>query len=138
MKTNHLYTLLSVLCLLPALIYLMSKTVQVDQTPPEAPQNVAAVPNDKSAEDIPKPVTPSVSENGSVVPDSFPKQDNWTWLASDGKIYNNVVITKIEADRVTVRNSDGEATINIALLPYSIQKLLNYDPELAAQAAAKR
>lgn len=73
-----------------------------------------------------------------VPPSPLPSQPNWTWTTSDGKTYKNVVITKVEADCVTILHADGGARINIATLPPDIQKQLNYDPDLAAEASSKR
>jgi hypothetical protein len=68
-------------------------------------------------------------------PDVMPAQANWTWVASDGKTYQNVVVTKIEPETVSISHSMGVAHIAISTLPADIQKQLNYDP--AAAAAAK-
>jgi len=71
-------------------------------------------------------------------PVPLPQQANWTWTTSDGHTYRNVVIQKVEADCVTILDYDGGARIDISTLPVDIQNQLNYDPELAAEASAKR
>jgi len=71
-------------------------------------------------------------------PHPLPTQANWTWTATDGKVYKNVIVTKVEADCVTVLDDEGGARVDIATLPPEIQKLLNYDPDLAKAAADNR
>jgi hypothetical protein len=71
-------------------------------------------------------------------PAAIPAQANWTWTTSDGKTYQDVRITKVEADCVTILDADGGARISIATLPPDLQKELNYDPAAAAQASARR
>jgi hypothetical protein len=71
-------------------------------------------------------------------PDPLPAQPSWTWRTPDGKAYYDVVIDKLEADRVTIVYDGGRAIIDISLLPSDIQSQLNYDPELAAKAKAER
>jgi hypothetical protein len=66
-----------------------------------------------------------------------PAQPNWTWTTSDGKTYQDVVITKIEPDTVSITHSMGVGHIAINLLPPDIQKQLNYDPDAAAAAHAE-
>ena len=66
----------------------------------------------------------------------MPSQPNWTWQTSDGKTYQNVVVTKIEADTVSITHSMGAAHIPINLLPPDIQKQLNYNPHAASQLPA--
>ena len=70
-------------------------------------------------------------------PAIIPSEPNWTWTTPD-KIYTNVVISKIEADRVTIFHADGRAVLPIWTLPADIQRLLNYDPAAAAAAIALR
>jgi len=94
---------------------------------PVAPATVAAPPTSVPAAtpspDATKPWSP---------PDVTPSQPNWTWITLDGKTYQNVVVTKIEADTVTITHSMGVAHIPISLLPPDIQKQLNYDPHAAS------
>jgi hypothetical protein len=68
----------------------------------------------------------------------MPAQTNWTWTTMDGKTYQNVVVTKIEPDTVTITHSLGVAHVDISTLPADIQKQLNYDPSAAAGLAAER
>ena len=60
------------------------------------------------------------------------------WTSSDGVVYKDVKIVKIEADCVTVLDSDGGARIELAKLPAEVQKKLGYDLTAASNAAAKR
>jgi nucleoredoxin len=71
-----------------------------------------------------------------VPPDVMPAQPNWTWTALDGKTYQDVVVTKIEADTVTITHSMGVAHIPINLLPPDIQRQLNYDPHAVSPLPA--
>ena len=66
----------------------------------------------------------------------FPAQPNWTWSTSNGTIYRDVVIQKIEPDAVTILHHDGGAKIDMANLPPDIQAQLNYDPAAAKAYAA--
>jgi hypothetical protein len=50
-----------------------------------------------------------------------------------GKVYKDVVITKVEPDGLTVENSAGVEKVRFADLPPEIRKQFNFDP---AQAAA--
>jgi thiol-disulfide isomerase/thioredoxin len=70
-------------------------------------------------------------------PAVLPAEPNWTWTTPD-KAYENVVVTKIEADRVTIRHSGGMAVIQTWMLPDDIRQRLNYDPAAAAAAPALR
>jgi hypothetical protein len=65
-------------------------------------------------------------------PDVIPAEPDWTWLTSDGKIYQNVVVTKVEADAATITCSQGNVRVPIQTLSSYMQKLLNYDPDAAA------
>jgi hypothetical protein len=73
-----------------------------------------------------------------VPPNPIPAQPHWTWTTRDGKVYEDVVIKKVEADCVTILYRDGGARIDTYNLPQDIQKQLNYDPSLAGDAAMKR
>jgi thiol-disulfide isomerase/thioredoxin len=98
----------------------------------------------------PVPATPAATAPSSVSmpspspdpiklwapPDVMPAQPNWTWETSDGKTFQNVVVTKIEAETVTITHEMGAAHIPITLLPSDIQKQLNYDPHAASQPVA--
>lgn len=56
----------------------------------------------------------------------------------NGQEYHNVVITRVEADKVYILHEDGAASLNQADLPPDLQKLCNYNPQLAAAAAQHR
>jgi hypothetical protein len=71
-------------------------------------------------------------------PAAIPAQAHWNWTTSDGKTYQDVRITKVEADCVTILDADGGARISISTLPPGIQQQLNYDAAAAAQASARR
>jgi hypothetical protein len=73
-----------------------------------------------------------------VPPDPLPQKDDWTWTTTDGKTYNKVKIVKVEADCVTILDSEGGARIDIGTLPADIQSQLKYNPALAHQAAQNR
>lgn len=88
----------------------------VAQTPASAPTSPSPQPS--------KPWSP---------PDMLPAQPNWTWVTSDGKTYQDVVVTDVEADTVGIMHSLGAAHVLISTLPPDIQKQLNYDPTAASQ-----
>ena len=67
-------------------------------------------------------------------PTVMPSQPGWTWTTSDSNTYQNVVVTKVEADTATITSSAGEATIPISSLTSDIQERLNYDQDAAASA----
>jgi hypothetical protein len=118
--------------------------------PPKAPP--ASPPPPKITENAPSPapVTPpapalpvSVTPSPLAIwkpPAVLPSQPNWTWTTSSGKTYENVVVTTIKPDSVSITHSTGMATIDISTLPQDIQKQLNYDPvaAMAAQAESDR
>jgi thiol-disulfide isomerase/thioredoxin len=103
-------------------------TLPVPAASPEAPATAATPPTSAPAAN---PLPDAVKL--WAPPDVMPAQPNWTWTTSDGKTYQNVVVTKIEAETVSVTHSMGVAHIPINLLPPDIQKQLNYDPHAAAQ-----
>ena len=73
-----------------------------------------------------------------VPPDPLPAQANWTWTTSDGRVYKNVVVKRVEADVVDILHEDGATMIDIATLPPDIQEKLNYNRALAMSAAKLR
>lgn len=73
-----------------------------------------------------------------VPPSPVPQQANWTWVTTDGKVYQNVKIVKIEADCVTILHANGGARIDTSTLPAHLQSQLNYDPAMAQDASAQR
>jgi hypothetical protein len=60
------------------------------------------------------------------------------WTTTDGKKYISVTVIKVEADSVTILDSDGGARVPLATLPPDLQKKFNYDPQKAADAAKAR
>jgi hypothetical protein len=69
-------------------------------------------------------------------PTEFPAQPHWTWTSGD-KTYQDVVISNIDSQTVTITHSMGVTHLDIATLPPEIQKQLNYDPDMAAAAKAE-
>lgn len=100
--------------------------------------------------DVPQPPQPKQSSDTNqaastppvnkvfIPPNPLPSQAAWTWTTPDGKIYKNVIIQKVEADRVTIYHDQGSAVLDIYLLNPDLQKQLNFDPDLAADAIAAR
>jgi hypothetical protein len=72
-----------------------------------------------------------------VAPNPLPAQPHWTWDVGNRE-FTNVVVTRVDADLVTIASDSGVAQIDIALLPVEIRRELNYDSALANQAAAAR
>jgi len=60
------------------------------------------------------------------------------WTTTDGKVYQGVKVVKVEADSVTILDSDGGARLALAILPPDLQKRFNYDPVKAKAAADAR
>jgi hypothetical protein len=71
-------------------------------------------------------------------PEPIPSQPNWTLTTLNNQIHNNAVITKVEADCITLTDSTGGGLIPIGNLPEELQKQLHYDPEIATFAARQR
>lgn len=82
------------------------------------------------------PPQPDVPVKTWTPPTEIPAQPNWKWTTSDGKVYENVKVVKIEADCVTILHSHGGGRVPISTLPQDLQNLFNYDPDAAAKAAA--
>jgi len=59
------------------------------------------------------------------------------WIV-EGKAYSDVKVVKVEADCVTILDSDGGARIELSKLSPELQKKFNYDPSKAQVAANKR
>jgi thiol-disulfide isomerase/thioredoxin/predicted secreted protein len=95
-----------------------------------APQAIVAAP-------VPTPL-PTDALEAWKAPATLPQQANWTWTTTNGKTYQGVRIVKVEADSVTILDTDGGARVSISTLPPALQKQLNYDPKAAQQAAAIR
>jgi len=91
--------------------------------------------------EVPQPThapSPPATNKVFVPPSPLPSQSAWTWTTSDGKTYHNVIIEKVDADRVSIFYDQGSAVIDISQLSPDIQRLLNYDPDLAAEAISAR
>jgi hypothetical protein len=83
--------------------------------------------SDKLAAALAPPPAP-VSAPVAAPPIQPPVQPNWTWTTSDGKTYNNVVVTKVDGDFVTILHSEGGASVQISTLPPDIQVRLRGHP----------
>jgi hypothetical protein len=92
---------------------------------PPAPTSPATASSSASTPAVSPPPTAN-SALPWAPPDPIPAQPNWTWTTMDGTTYQNVVITKIEPDTVSITHSLGVAHIPINLLPRDLQKRLNY------------
>lgn len=57
------------------------------------------------------------------------------WTTTDGKVYQNVSVIKVEPDAVTILHQDGGGLIPMTKLPPELQARFHYDP-VAAKAAA--
>ena len=60
------------------------------------------------------------------------------WKTTDGTIYQDVKVIKVEDDAVTILYEDGGARIPLAKLPPDLQKKFSYDPVKAKAAADAR
>jgi hypothetical protein len=60
------------------------------------------------------------------------------WTTSDGKLYQDVKVVKVEDDAVTILYKDGGARVALAKLPAPLQKKFSYDPVKAKAAADLR
>ncbi|MEI9998610.1 MAG: hypothetical protein WDO13_05310 [Verrucomicrobiota bacterium] len=60
------------------------------------------------------------------------------WTTSDGKVYVNVTVLKVEGDAVTIFDRDGGALVPLSKLPPSLQARFHYDPVQATAAAQTR
>lgn len=65
-------------------------------------------------------------------PATIPAHPNWTWHMPDGKTYEDVVITKIGPDEVTITHSLGVAHLPLDSLPADVQRELQYTPGAAS------
>ena len=81
---------------------------------------------------------PVPSNKVFVPPNPLPAEAAWTWTTSDGQIFHNVIIEKVEADRVTIFHDKGSAVLDMYVLSNDVQRQLNYDPDLAAEALTTR
>jgi hypothetical protein len=78
-----------------------------------------------------------INPPGFVAPNPLPAHSHWTWDVQTRE-FTNVVVTHVDADLVTITSDSGPAQIDIGLLEADIQRELNYNPTLAAEAAAAR
>jgi hypothetical protein len=69
-------------------------------------------------------------------PAAVPAHPNWTWHLPDGKTYENVVITGISPDEVSITHSLGVAHLSLNALPADVQRELQYTPPPTAAPAA--
>lgn len=60
------------------------------------------------------------------------------WTTTDGKVYKDVKVVKLEADAVTILYNEGGALVPLATLPPALQEKFHYDPDKANAAAAAR
>src|SRR5277367_380346 len=60
------------------------------------------------------------------------------WVTTDGKLYQNVSVIKVEDDAVTILHKNGGALVPLDKLPPDLQKRFHYDPVKAKIAAAAR
>ena len=60
------------------------------------------------------------------------------WKTTDGTVYQDVKVIKVEDDAVTILYEDGGARIPLAKLPPDLQKKFSYDPVKAKAAADAR
>jgi hypothetical protein len=81
--------------------------------------------------------SPATNHPGFVPPNPLPAHPHWTWEVQSSE-FNNVVVTHVDADLVTITSDSGTTQIDIGLLPPEIRQELHYDPLLAAEAAAAR
>jgi thiol-disulfide isomerase/thioredoxin len=108
------------------------ETSPVASTPTAAPAPQAII-----AAPVPTPL-PTDALQAWIAPATLPQQANWTWTTTNGKTYQGVKIVKVEADSVTILDTDGGSRVSISTLPPELQKQLNYNPKAAQQAAAIR
>jgi hypothetical protein len=61
-------------------------------------QATALAPTAASPSRSPVPTQPPPPTKAWAPPDVMPSKPNWTWTTSDGRTYQDVVVTKIEPD----------------------------------------
>jgi hypothetical protein len=94
--------------------------------PPAPVVPVAVAPPPVAPAPAPAPTPAPAAPKPWTAPDVMPAQPNWTWTTTDGRTYQNVVVTKMEADSVTITHSLGVAHIQVFFLPPELKKQLNY------------
>jgi hypothetical protein len=60
------------------------------------------------------------------------------WTTTDGKVYTDVKVVRVEDDAVTILCKNGGALVPIFKLNPTLQKRFSYDPEKAKAASAAR
>ena len=60
------------------------------------------------------------------------------WTTTDGVVYRDVKVVKLEDDCVTILYSEGGARVQLSKLPPDVQKKVGFDPAAAKVAADKR
>lgn len=60
------------------------------------------------------------------------------WKTTDGKVYINVQVIRVDDDAVTIIFKDGGALVPLSKLPPSLQQRFSYDPVKAKAAADAR
>ena len=60
------------------------------------------------------------------------------WTTTDGTVYQNVRVVKVEDDAVTILYKEGGALVPLLKLPPQLQKKFDYDPVKAKIAADAR
>jgi len=104
-----------------------------------APASAAPAPGVAAEPPAPAPSAPKTDALSMwVAPMTIPSQTHWAMTTTEGRTYNNVRITQVDADCITILCDDGGALVPISKLSADLQRQLNYDPDAAAEAAAKR
>src|SRR5271170_6058328 len=60
------------------------------------------------------------------------------WKTTDGMVYQDVRVMKVEDDAITILYKDGGALVPLVKLPPALQQRFDYDPAKAKIAAAAR
>lgn len=60
------------------------------------------------------------------------------WKTTDGTVYQDVRVIRVEDDAITIIYKDGGALVPIYKLPVALQEKFDYDPVKAKIAAEKR
>jgi hypothetical protein len=60
------------------------------------------------------------------------------WKTSDGTVYENVKVIRVEDDAITILYKDGGALVPLYKLPAALQERFDYDPVKAKIAAERR
>jgi hypothetical protein len=60
------------------------------------------------------------------------------WKTTDGTVYKDVRVVRVEDDAITIIYKDGGALVPLAKLPHDLQDRYDYDPAKAKAAAEAR